>query len=377
MRITKTHYLLILAAGLALRAWVFAHLPRTLATCATDYSPFYAAGRLLGSPHIYDPATIFGVLDRAVGCHAAWAVWIKPPFYAAFMWPLAQLPFDWALWIWRALGVCALAAFVWLWPGNRLAAAAMLAWFLPVAANFTSGQDVAFVLLFVLAGYRLLDRGRFFAAGLVLGLCAIKFHLFLFLPVLLIQKRLWRTSAGIAATGAALAGLSFAAAGPHWIPDYLTALRTLGPFYDSGGFAYPNLRCLFHGYSPAFFLAAVFTLLMVWLLIRSGSLAHAFAAVIIGGLLLAPHSTLCDLTLLAPVMLLAAAPRGLARYPSLILMSPLPALILGGVDTWVVLMMLLLFLLWYEMSRSGALNPVPADSVNQAPSYGSSDVVAY
>jgi hypothetical protein len=367
MKITKTHYLSILACGLAVRAWVFAHLPRTLATCATDYSPFYAAGRLLGSPHIYDPAAIFDVLDRTVGCHAAWAVWIKPPFYAAFMWPLAQLPFDWALWIWRALGVCALAGFVWLWPGNRFAAAAMLAWFLPVAANFTAGQDVAFVLLFVMAGYRLVERRRLFAAGLVLGLCAVKFHLFLFLPVLLIQKRLWRTCAGAATTATVLAGLSFAAGGPHWIPHYLAALRTLGPFYDSGGFAYPNLRCLFHGYSPAFFLAAAFTLLIVWLLIRSASLAHAFAAVIIGGLLLAPHSTLCDLTLLAPVMLPAAARSGLARYPSLLLMTPLPALIFGGVDTWVVLMMLLLFLLWYEMSRAGATRPVPADTVNPAP----------
>src|SRR5579872_3993168 len=209
MKLTKTHYLLILVLGLALRTALFVYLPRTLKVCATDYSTFYAGGKLLGSPKIYDPATVFSVLDRTVGCHAAWAVWIKPPFYAVLMWPLAQLPFAWALWIWRALGVGALAGFVWLWPGNRLAAAAVLAWLLPVAANFTNGQDVTFLLVFVMAGYRLIERQRLFEAGLILGLCAIKFHLFLFLPVLLIQKRLWRTCAGAAVTSAALAALSF------------------------------------------------------------------------------------------------------------------------------------------------------------------------
>lgn len=358
MKLTKTHYLLILALGLAFRTALFVNLPRTLAVCATDYSPFYAGGRLLGSPHIYEPAAIFAVLDRVIGCHAAWAVWIKPPFYAVFMWPLAQLPFHWALWIWRALGVCALAGFVWLWPGNRYAAAAMLVWSSPVAANFTNGQDVAFLLLFIMAGYRLMERGNLFVAGLVLGLCAAKFHLFLLLPVLLIQKRSWRTLAGIATTGAALAGLSFAAGGPHWIVDYVTALRTLGPFYDSGGFAYPNLRCLTHGYSWAFFLAAAAILLVAWLLIRSESLACGFAAVIMGGLLLAPHSTLCDLTLIAPVAILAVSRGGLARYAGLLLMSPLPSLIWDGVGPWTILMMVLLFLVWRATAREGAARPV-------------------
>jgi len=358
MKLTKTHYLLILALGLAFRTALFVNLPRTLAVCATDYSPFYAGGKLLGSPHIYEPAAIFGVLDRVIGCHAAWAVWIKPPFYAVFMWPLAQLPFDWALWIWRALGVCALAGFVWLWPGNRYAAAAMLVWSSPVAANFTNGQDVAFLLLFIVAGYRLMERGNLFAAGLVLGLCAVKFHLFLLLPVLLIEKRAWRTLAGVATTGAALAGLSFAAGGPHWIAGYVTALRTLGPFYDSGGFAYPNLRCLFHGYSWAFFLAAAVILVIAGLLIRSRSLAHGFAAVIMGGLLLAPHSTLCDLALLAPVAILAVASGGLVRYAGLLLMSPLPAILWNGAGIWTVLMMVLLLLLWRATAREGATRPV-------------------
>jgi len=354
MKLTKTHYLLILALGLAFRTALFVNLPPTLAVCATDYSPFYAGGKLLGSPHIYEPAAVFAVLDRAMGCHTAWAVWIKPPFYAVFMWPLAQLPFLWALWIWRVLGVGALAGFVWLWPGNRLAAAALLAWSSPVAANFTNGQDVAFLLLFIAAGYRLIKRGSPFAAGLVLGLCAVKFHLFLLLPLLLIQKRAWRTLGGLTATGAALTALSFAAGGPRWIPDYITALRTLGPFYDSGGFNYPNLRCLTHGYSWAFFLAAAAILLVAWLLIRSESLICGLAAVIMSGLLLAPHSTLCDLTLLAPVAILAVSNGGLARYAGLLLMSPLPSILWGGAGIWTVLMMVLLILVWHAMSREPA-----------------------
>jgi len=354
MKLTKTHYLWILALGLALRVVLFVNLPRDLSVCATDFSPFYAGGKLLGSPNIYDPATVFGVLDHSVGCHAAWAVWIKPPFYAIFMWPLAQLPFGWALWIWRVLGVGALAGFIWLWPGNRWAAAAMLAWSSPVAANFNAGQDVAFLLLFVAAAYRLIEKGSLFAAGLVLGLCAIKFHLFILLPVLLIRRKLWPAFAGLAVTGTALTGLSFAAGGRHWIGEYLTALRTLGPFYDSGGFDYPNLRCLFHGYNPAFFIAAAVIACAVWVMIRSGPLDYGFAAVITGGLLLTPHSTLPDLALMAPAALLAARNRGPARYLALLLMSPLPPLIWDGAGVWTVLMMALLLLMWLATRRQAS-----------------------
>jgi hypothetical protein len=73
-----------------------------------------------------------------------------------------------------------------------------------------------------------------------------------------------------------------------------------------------------------------------------------------GGLLLAPHSTLCDLALLAPVAILAVASGGLIRYPGLLLMSPLPSVIWDGAGVWTVLMMVLLLLVWRATAREDA-----------------------
>ena len=39
------------------------------------------------------PGAAFAVQERALGCHHENLVFIKPPFYALLMWPLAQLPF--------------------------------------------------------------------------------------------------------------------------------------------------------------------------------------------------------------------------------------------------------------------------------------------
>jgi len=339
----RAAYVALIVLGVLFRAYIFTHLPRDLSVCATDYSVFYAGGKLAGSSSLYQPNAILALLDREIGCHASWAVFIKPPFYAALMWPLAQLTFEHALLIWRMLGILALAAFVWLWPGNKYAACASLAWFLPISANFTVGQDIAFLLLFLMAGYRLIERSSPYAAGLILGLCAIKFHLFLLLPVLLFQKRLWRVTAGLATTGTALTALSFAVGGWHSMIEYIAALRNQEPYYNSGGFDYPNLRCLFHGYSLAFFCSAAAVVLLGCLLIRFGTLATGFAAVIMGGLLLAPHSTLADYALLVPVLLLAVD-SGLSacRYLAWFFMTPFVLALPGGANTWTLLLFVLL-----------------------------------
>jgi hypothetical protein len=354
MKLTRGVYVALIVSGVLFRASIFTHLPRDLSVCATDYSAFYAGGRLVGSSSLYQPKVTLTLLDQAMGCHAPWAVFIKPPFYAALMWPLSQLTFERALFIWRVLGILALAAFVYLWPGNKYAAVASCAWFLPVSANFTVGQDVAFLLFFLMAGYRLIERDSPYIAGLILGLCAIKFHLFLLLPVLIIQKRLWRVAAGLVTTGAALVALSFVAAGPHWLTEYFEALRNQESYYSSGGFDYPNLRCLFHGYSPAFLCAAAAVILLTCLLIRFGSLATGFTGVLMGGLLLAPHSTLADYALLVPVLLVAVGSGlGVCRYLAMFLMTPFVVALPGGSDVWTLLLLVLLSMFAYQITVLG------------------------
>jgi len=141
-----------LVAGILLRFWIFSHLSRDLSVCSVDFGAFYAGGKLAGSLAMYSPDAVFAAQDRAMGCHKDYIIFIKPPFYGLIMWPLARLPFDAALWLWRILGLAALGIFLWLWPCDRLVAAAACAWFLPEASNFTAGQDVAFVLALVAGG---------------------------------------------------------------------------------------------------------------------------------------------------------------------------------------------------------------------------------
>jgi hypothetical protein len=290
-------------AGVLFRAHIIHQLPREVEFCAADFSAFYSGGALVGSAQLYSPAAAFAVQERAIGCHHENLVFIKPPFYALLMWPFAQLAFVPAFYLFRALVLAGVGLVLWLWPGDRWPAAAACAWSVPLAATFTVGQDVIFVLVAAMGAYRMLRKGREFTAGLLLGLCAIKFHLFLLLPVLLLRRRMWKTVAGGAATGAMWCAMCFLAAGPHWIARYRAALAD--PRLDPYAYNMVNLRGLFDYHSPWIWPASVVVAALCIYLIWRGPLEVALAAVLAGGVLITPHTTVCDATLFLPGLLLA------------------------------------------------------------------------
>jgi hypothetical protein len=307
----------VILAGVLFRAYMIHQLPREVEVCAADFSAVYAGGSLVGSAQLYSSEAAFAVQERAIGCHHENMVFIKPPFYALLMWPFAQLPFVPAFYLFRALVLAGVGLFLWLWPGDRWVAAAACAWSVPLAATFTVGQDVIFVLVAVLGAYRMLRSGREFAAGVLLGLCAIKFHLFLLLPVFLLRGRLWKTVAGGAAVGAMWLAMCFAAAGPNWISTYRVALADsrMNPY----AYNMVNLRGLFDYNSPWIWPAAAVVAALCGYLIWRGSLEVALSAVLAGGVLITPHTTLCDATLFLPGLLLArrmepAAARAVAAF---------------------------------------------------------------
>ena len=94
----------VILAGVLFRANIIHGLPREVELCAADFSAFYSGGSLVGSPQLYSPAAAFAVQERAIGCHHENIVFIKPPFYALLMWPLAQLPFVAAFYVFRGGG---------------------------------------------------------------------------------------------------------------------------------------------------------------------------------------------------------------------------------------------------------------------------------
>ena len=332
----RTILLLVIAAGVLLRMLIFAGLPRDLSVCTTDFAALYAGGKLAGSLEMYSPAAIFAAEEAANGCHIENLIFIRPPYYALLMAPLAHLPFLTALWIWRLVGLAALGVFLWLWPGDRLAAAAGCTWFLPVAANLTVGQDVAIVLALVAGAYRCWKSDRPVWAGILLGLCAIKFHLFLLLPALLWHRRWWRTATAGAAVCVAWLAASYAAYGPGWLPRYLAALGDARMNPHPRNLA--NLAGLFH-YHGAWIAAAVVVAAVCWYAIARGTLETAVAVMLAGGVLITPHTTISDGVLFLPLLLLACEQR-LLRVLAIFALSPLYAFLPSGVLQIVMLALL-------------------------------------
>ena len=84
--------------------------------------------------------------------------------------------------LWQLCCLGAMLGFVLLWPAKRMVTLLLCCWFPPTAASFANGQDVPFLLLWAAVAAYLVHGRKDFSAGLVLSLCAAKFHLLLFLP---------------------------------------------------------------------------------------------------------------------------------------------------------------------------------------------------
>jgi hypothetical protein len=321
--------LVVAAAGIAFWGWRTIQLPHDDRVCTTDFSAFYAGGKLAGTPQTYSRDAVFAEEDRAVGCHTDNLIFIKPPFYAVLMWPVAQLPFGTAIVLWRLLGVAALGLFVWFWPGDRFAHLAGIAWFMPVITSINTGQDVAFVLAAVVGGLLLLRRGSMFAVGIVFGLCAIKFHLLLLLPLLILHRRWWRLALGVLTTGAAFAAISFAAYGLSWPALYRQALSD--PRLNPYPWNMVNLTGLFRYHYEWAIPAALVVAALCWYLITAGKLELAMAAVLAGGTLIAPHNTISDGVLFLPLLFLSMeSSYAAARATAVFTLTPFYAFLPSG-----------------------------------------------
>lgn len=362
LRLKRALLLLLAIGGIAFWGWRFVTLPRVLSVCNTDFAAFYAGGRLAGTPQTYSPETVFATEDRANGCHLENLIFIKPPFYAVLMWPLARLPFAAAIAIWRILGLAALGVFIWLWPGDRLANLAACAWFMPVATSFNAGQDVAFVLAAATGACVLLQRKRWFLAGLLFGICAIKFHLFLLLPLLIFHRRLWRTGLAVLATGAVFAAISFAAYGWGWPVLYRAALRD--PRLNPYPWNMVNFNGLFRYQADWAIPFAVGIAVLCWYLIAAGKLELAIAAMLAGGTLIAPHNTTSDGVLFLPLLFWSRqSPFSVVRAAAVFAVTPFYAFLPSG-TLQVIVMALLAAAAWELRTHFTARTPGNPAEVN-------------
>jgi len=269
----------------------------------TDFLAFYAGGRLAFTPGLYDPQQAMAEQLRAARVTGEGTYFIRLPWFAAAMWPLARLPYIPSQFVWQFLLLGGLIVFVVLWPRPSLAVrATILCYSLPALVNLRMGQDVPLMLACMAASLALLNRKKPVLAGLVLSLTLAKFHLFLPLfPAVLFVRR-WRFAAGFFSGAAILLAASFVVSGPDWPQRFLTAIRD--PATTPRVIVTPSFYYLMHG-SPLAVGAIGIVLMVLYLRRARNDSEFLIAAAPVVILPLLPHAGAYDCLLLAPLAMTA------------------------------------------------------------------------
>lgn len=328
----RAAYFAVTVLGLALMLILLWQVRDPIRTARNDFIPLYVAAKLAGTGDLYDPHAYYAfMIQRFEALHESLR-FTRLPFYATLLWPLSFLPYKTAYGVWWLLRLAALAAFAALWRiPSRSDTILFTVLSLPVFASLAAGQDTIFLLLFIALAFRWQEKGKDFGAGLALSLCAIKFHLFVLLPLLFWRQRLGRMAAGFGSGAGVLLAVGFAVEGWRWPLDYFAVL-TDGRVHP-GPDSMPNLHGLFAGLPHGLYLeavAVVAVLLGAWWSLREAPFASGFAVTLLGGLLLSYHSYLMDAAILLPALLivLAGTTRWWIKIAGTLLLSPPAALLL-------------------------------------------------
>lgn len=299
-----------------------------------DFVTFYAGAKLAGTSELYSRSANLEMNTALVGNDMG-VMYIRPPFYAAILKPLTALPFLTAY----ALFTCAsLASYLWFvtrFAKECPALPFLAAISVPFLANLLAGQDASFMMAILGGSILLARKNRDFAAGLVLSLCAYKFHLFLFVPAMLLLKKRWRTLYGGMCGTAALAALGMVVNGLGSSAEWIKALRN--PWINPDAAGMPNLHGLVAILNGDIrleaFLIAMVCAIFLWMTVRTDNYELLLAASLICGLLVSFHSTIIDDLVLFPVMILVLGSSDLVplRAATALILTPIPYfLVLAG-----------------------------------------------
>jgi hypothetical protein len=293
--------------GLCLLAVISRPYWTRIALAHTDFLSFYAGGRLAFTPGLYDSRQAMAEQARAAHVMGEGTFFIRMPWFAAAMWPLAHLPYVPAQWIWQGLLVGGLVMFAALWPRPAPAIrAAVLCFSLPAMIALLMGQDVPLLLGCMALSLVLLRAEKPVLAGLLLSLTLAKFHLFLPLfPAILLARR-WRFTAGFYGGTAFLLAASFVVGGADWPRNFLRAIGD--PATTPRVVVAPSFFYMIPG-PPAIRLLAIgvigIALMLLYLRIARGNMELLIAAAPAVMLPLLPHAGAYDCLLLAPLAMTA------------------------------------------------------------------------
>jgi Glycosyltransferase family 87 len=312
-----------------------------------DFVALYVGGKLVGTPDLYSRAANEAMIQSILGTTMESVTYTRPPFYAALLKPLAALPYLTAYAIFCAICLFSILWFVVRFYKECPSLPLFASFCIPVAAFLPQGQDTPLLLMFAGVSILLTRQKKNFLAGLVLSLCAIKFHLFLIVPLLLLAKKQWRILGGAACGAGILFTLGVVTAGPQSTGQYVTMLRN--PWINFNSEMMPNLHGLVATLGGRSWLeiglAAVVLMAFFWLCYKTDDYEFLFALSLLCGLLVSFHSGIGDviLLLLVFVLIVHSCQDKALRIALAVTLTPLPYFI--GVPIGVVLPLLFLLIL--------------------------------
>ena len=194
-----------------------------------DFLNLYVGATLAGSgqfAQLYDQQTQLALERELAPSTPELIPFVRPHFYALALAPLSLLPLDAALYAWIALHVILLVG-CWAWAGRRFGPDALIlgSLYLPTALGVAHGQDGVFMLVIAIAAYALAERGKDAAAGAVMALGLMKFHLLFLVPVAMLVGRRWKMLWGYAGAAAGLVALSALTGGVEGMTQYVRLLE--------------------------------------------------------------------------------------------------------------------------------------------------------
>ncbi len=201
---------------------------------AIDFAQFYFAGELVvqgKAAQIYDKeayvplvAAVQGEDFRAQNPY----YYNRPAFAAPLYVPYSFLSYTTGSKVFLAVNFLLWALLIWKLPQWLGAPGYLRLWMtflFPLAYSVAVGQDTLLVTLLLTYSMCVLIHKNETAAGIVLGLCLIKPHLIVLMPLLMLLQRKHRALASFLATGVILAIASVALVGVQGIADWVQLLH--------------------------------------------------------------------------------------------------------------------------------------------------------
>ena len=315
-----------LGALVAYSWWRIASWTHFLAASAyghrSDFAEYYltsSIGQRFGWHSLYSPAARDAVA-RTIPAPPVKNFPIDfPPAVGWLVRPFTGLSVDSAYWIWVPGLVVAYVMAWWLLTEGpflrRLVLLVAPLGLFPVVFGFTLGQLVGFEVLGVAVAYVCLARKWDFAAGLALSPLLLHPQCLLLVPVILVPLERWRAVLGFVATAAVQAVLSAAFLGVSGVRAFLHEVNYVHAHRIEiwTTLSFP-LAVHNRGASDVATISVVVAVVVAARRNR-GDIRAAFAAAIIGSLLVAPFIHIQDeMSLVMAGWLLVAGRRHLATF---------------------------------------------------------------